>query len=221
MADVGMKTLTTRHLLVTYVPTALILAAAAAAGLFFHVRMPVLTADLSSTAGLHPLTGALSSLGILLWCATASVCGFAAMALQGRLAPEERRFLLASALLSAYLMLDDAFQFHERLAPRYLGWNERAVLAALGTAVVAYLLAFHEVIRKTNFVLLALAVAFLSVSVVIDAMLSPFLWRLGHWEYFFEDGAKWLGIASWCSYYVDTSYGLFAEPQRAGGVSLT
>jgi len=27
-------------------------------------------------------------------------------------------------------------------------------------------------------------------------------------EYIFEEGAKWLGIASWCSYYTYTAYEL-------------
>ncbi|WP_351077831.1 hypothetical protein, partial [Shewanella sp. CAL98-MNA-CIBAN-0140] len=48
---------------------------------------------------------------------------------------------------------------------------------------------------------------FLGFSVVIDAILPPELWRLlGHWEYFIEDGAKWLGIVAWCSYFVNTSH---------------
>lgn len=210
-AGVGMKSLASRQLLITYVPTGLILAAAAAASLFFHVRMSVLTADVAATGHLHPLTGVMSSLGILLWCAAASICGFAAMALRDRRATESYRFLRASALLSTYLMLDDAFQFHEHLASRYFGLDEKAVFAVLGTAVAAYLLAFKEVIRKTNYAVLLLAVGFLSVSVAIDAILEPWLWRFENLEYFFEDGAKWLGIASWCSYYVDTSYRLFAD----------
>ena len=30
--------------------------------------------------------------------------------------------------------------------------------------------------------------------------------RLGDWVYLAEDGPKWLGVASWCSYFVQTSY---------------
>ncbi|MGI6386716.1 MAG: hypothetical protein ACOX2W_06175 [Desulfomonilia bacterium] len=34
--------------------------------------------------------------------------------------------------------------------------------------------------------------------------------RIGHWEYFLEDGAKLLGIACWCSYIAGTSRQLLA-----------
>lgn len=186
------------------------LAMVAAASLIFHVRIPVMTADPTATARIHPLTGIISNLGILLWCAAASTCAFAAMALRGE-PRDSRRFLLSSALLSAYLMTDDLFLFHEHLAPRYLGLNERFVFAILGIAVGLYLITFIRVILRTNFILLLLAVGFLGASVFIDAILEPWLWRIGQWEYFIEDGAKWLGIASWCSYYVTTSFQILAR----------
>jgi hypothetical protein len=187
------------------------LAAMAVAGVLFQVDMDVMTRDVTATANVHPLTGILSNLGILLWCAAASICAFAAVTLRNVKPGEAFRFLLCSALLSAYLLLDDFFLFHDELAPRYLGVDEKLVYAALGIAVSAYLIAFWRVILQTHFAVLLLALGFLGSAVVMDALLEPWLRRLGHWEYFVEDGAKWLGIAAWCSYYVRTSYQLVAR----------
>lgn len=205
------------QLLITFVPSLTVLAAMAAAGVLFDVNMDVMTRDVSATANLHPLTGVLSNLGILLWSAAASICAFAAMTLRNARLREPFWFLLCSALLSAYLLFDDFFLFHDVLAPRYLGVDEKLVYAALGTAVCGYLIAFRRVILKTHFAVLLLALGFLGIAVVMDALLEPWLRRLGHWEYFFEDGAKWLGIASWCSYYVHTSHQLVVEHPRAAG----
>jgi hypothetical protein len=205
------------QLLITFVPSLCMLAAMAVAGVLFQVDMDVMTRDVTATANVHPLTGILSNLGILLWCAAASICAFAAVTLRNVKPGEPFRFLLCSALLSAYLLLDDFFLFHDELAPRYLGVDEKLVYAALGIAVCAYLIAFRRVILRTHFAVLVLAVGFLGIAVVMDALLEPWLRRLGHWEYFFEDGAKWLGIAAWCSYYVRTSHQLVVGHQRAAG----
>lgn len=206
-----MKTTSIRRLQATYIPAAITLAMVAAAGATFDIKIPVMTADPTATARLHPLTGIISNLGILLWCAAASTCAFAAMALRQN-QHDSRRFLLSSAMLTAYLMLDDLFLFHEHLAPRYLGLDERFIYAALGTVVGLYLTTFIRVILRTNFIHLLLAVGFLGASVVVDAILEPWLWRIGQWEYFLEDGTKWLGIVSWCSYYVNTSFMLLTRP---------
>lgn len=199
------------QLLITFVPSLSMLAAMAVAGVLFQVDMDVMTRDVTATANVHPLTGILSNLGILLWCAAASICAFAAVTLRNVEPGEPFRFLLCSALLSGYLLLDDFFLFHDELAPRYLGVDEKLVYAALGIAVCAYLVAFRRVILQTHFAVLLLSLGFLGIAVVMDALLEPWLRRLGHWEYFFEDGAKWLGIASWCSYYVRTSHQLVAR----------
>jgi hypothetical protein len=83
-----------------------------------------MTRDIAAIAKIHPLSGFLSNLGILLWCAAASICSFAAMTLRKIKPRDIFWFLLSSAVLSAYLMFDDLFQFHEELAPTYLGLNE-------------------------------------------------------------------------------------------------
>ena len=201
-----MKTVSARQLLITFVPSLSILVAILVVSILFQVSMPAMTQDVTAIAKLHPLSGILSNLGMLLWCAAASTCFYTATILRGVKPRDTFGFLLSSGLLSAYLLFDDFFQIHEALAPHYLGLNEKVVYAALGIAVSAYLIAFRRIILRTNFGILLSALGFLASSVVIDAIPGPWLWRIGDWEYFFEDGAKWLCIASWCSYYVHTSH---------------
>jgi hypothetical protein len=195
-----------RQLLVTFIPAVSILIAIALANVFFQVNILGLTRDVAHTAEIHPLTGFLSNVGALLWCATAAICAFAAMTVRGSELKDKFWFLFISAILSAYLLFDDFFLFHDDLAPRYLGLDEKVVYAALAFAVLIYLVKFWRTILRTNYGFFVLALGFLSASVMIDVFVDPGRSGLRHWQFFLEDGAKFLGIASWCSYYVRTSY---------------
>jgi tetratricopeptide (TPR) repeat protein len=203
-----MKMLSARQLLITLVPSVSILAALVVANVFFQVGIPSMTQDVAFIAKIHPLVGILSNLGILLWCATASICFFAAITLHNIKQIDTFRFFLFSAVLSTYLLFDDFFQIHEYLAPHYLGLNEKVITAALGIALAAYLIAFRRIILRTNFIILASAIVFFAVSIVVDNIFHVLLSQLiGYeWKVFIEDGTKWLGIACWCSYHVYTAY---------------
>lgn len=204
-----MNIISARRLFITFIPAVSVLATIAAVRTIYHVRIPDMTRDVAVIAGIHPLSGILSNLGILLWCAAASVCLFSAMTLRNAESKEIFWFLLSSALLSMYLLFDDFFMFHEALASQYLGLDEEVVFAVLGVAVSIYLIAFGRVILRTNYVIFLLALGLLASSVVMDTILARWMLRLGkNWVFFFEDGAKWLGIACWCSYYVHTSFKL-------------
>jgi len=197
-----------RQLLITFVPSMLILVALVMANIFFHVSISSMTRDVTHIANIHPLFGVLSNLGIILWCVAATVCFFTAVALRNTKRGDRFRFLLCSALLSTYLMADDFFQIHEYLAPKYLGLNEGVVFTALGIAILVYLIVFRRIILETKFGFLVLAMVLFAFSIFTDSIIVSFLLRtLGDdGEHLLEDGSKWLGIASWCSYYVYTSY---------------
>jgi hypothetical protein len=202
-----MKKIPIRQLLFTFIASISALVLVAGMSIILGVDIPLMTRDVAAIGNIHPLYGFLSSLGILLWCAVVSICFFMARVLRHSNQREIVNFLYYSALLTLYLMLDDLFQFHDSLVSQYLGLKEKVVYLILGVAVSAYLLTFRALILKTNYYFLLLALVFLGFSVVIDAILPPELWRLlGHWEYFIEDGAKWLGIVAWCSYFVNTSH---------------
>lgn len=211
-----MKRLSARQFFITLVPSTSVLGVLIAVYIFFEIQMPLLTQDVAYIAKIHPLFGILSSLGIILWCVTAAVCFFAAIMLRKIETREKFYFLFFSALLTSYLLLDDFFQVHEYLAPKYLGLNETLILILLGVSTSAYLFAFRKIIFNTNFIFLALAITFFAISVFIDEILHSALSQLmGYdWKCFFEDGSKWLGIACWCSYFTSTSYQLLINALR-------
>lgn len=207
--------------LLTLVPSLSILAIMVFAKLHLQINYSRMTRDVTAIAHIHPLSGLLSNLGIILWCFSASVCLFSAILLRNTEDREPSRYLLSAALLTGYLMLDDFFLFHEVLAERYLSLSETIVFAALGMAIVVHLVRFHRVILKSNFAMLIIALGFLFASVFIDELYDVLGWGHGDWEYLLEDGAKWLGICCWCSYYGRTAYHLLNEAIFGNTVSLS
>ena len=206
-----------KSLLIIFIPSICVLVIAAGASAFGGITMDRLTRDVVAIAGIHPLSGILSNLGILLWCAAASVCAFTAVFIRGKVPGSTFHFLLASALLSGWLLIDDLFLFHEELAQRYLGLSENAIIFALGAFVSAYLVSFRKTILKTNYPLLIIALGFLASSVLVDVVFGRWMWRLGHWTYLVEDGLKWLGISYWCGYLVVASQQSLTESYRMPG----
>lgn len=161
-----------------------------------------MTRDVAAIAGIHPLSGILSSVGILFWWTSATIWFFAAFLRRVFQGTSGVGFLIYSGLLSAYLGLDDLFQFHEYLAPTYLEVSEGAVYGLLVFATAFYLWRYRRSFQRPDGVLLLIALAFLSGSVVVDVALEPWLWRLKDWTLFIEDGLKWLGICFWTAFCV-------------------
>jgi len=205
------KKLFIRQLLITGIPAILILAGVALVSILLDINLGLLTRDPTSIAEINPLSGILSNFGIIMWCTAAAVCFFAAAAIRNTESNDFFWFLFCSGLLSAYLLFDDFFQFHEILAGNHVGISEKFTYTAIGTAVLIYLFIFRKKILLTNFSFLLISFIFLASSVATDVFQSLLMLRVGHWEFFIEEGTKWLGIAFWCSYYVQTSYHLIAN----------
>lgn len=87
-----------RQFVITFVPSIVILLVAAIVSVLSEMSVSNLTKDVASLAELHPLSGALSTLGILLWCVTASVCLFTATQLRASSDSTRFRFLLSSGI---------------------------------------------------------------------------------------------------------------------------
>ena len=201
-----MKFFTTKQLLFTLVPSALALIVVILLNQYFKISMYEIFRDPSQIAKISPFAGVMSNLGVLLWWSTASVCYFTVIFLNMFKQSEKFWFMFASALLSAYLTADDLFRIHDSVA-WYLGLQEELSLMALGVVVLAYFIKFRCDILQSNFLILLLALGFLTASVIVDHFQDDVaLSSLGEWRIFFEDGFKWLGIVFWCSYYTLTSY---------------
>jgi len=182
----------------------LVLAVMLIASIFRQVDIAYMTRDVASIAQISPLTGMLSNLGVLLWCATAAISGATALLLWRSGDMAASRFFIASFLLTTYLLLDDLFLIHEYLAFRYLGLRERYVLLFLGLALASWLIGFRGTILRTPFGYLLVALGFFAVSVLVDGLLVRLFPHLEDDDLVFlaEDGAKWMGITSWTTYHV-------------------
>lgn len=192
---------THRHLItlaLAWGPALALLGGVALLGHAHGVPLDIFLRDPAAIAGAPFYMGAVSNVGVVLWAAAAAVCLFAARLV---LAAEPRhpagRFLLASALLSALMFSDDLFQFHEQIAPLHLGVGEKAVLATYGLLGAAYLLAFRGLVFRSDWTLLALALACFATSVGIDQLASQ---TPSPAVLFAEDGSKFLGISTWLAY---------------------
>ena len=188
-----------------YLFSILLLVAIAGASLYTQLPVERFTKDITSIAGLHPTSGILSSLGVLTWCITASICFFAAIFLYKMRRYQEYSLLFNTGLLTTYLTLDDAFLIHERLAPDILRIDEKVVYAILLAVVLFYLKSFWRTILRTRYTLFLASLILLGSSVALDTL--PWFEELQRdLQFLLEDGLKWLGIVSWCIYFVKTSF---------------
>lgn len=151
--------------LVATVAIAIVLIAAELAG----EDVEKLTGDVVSTASVHPWTGFLSTLGLLAWAACFGVCALAAAVLRMR-GDQRAPFFAVTALLLAYLALDDAYLIHEYLADDVIGVPQPVVYTALAAVIVYTGRRFRRVVAATDVRLLAIALGALSASVAIDVV---------------------------------------------------
>jgi len=170
----------------------------------FNIPAYFFTRDIAAFAGVHPFAGSLSTLGILLWCASASVCFFASALIRKKEQFRSSLFLFSSGLFTSYLALDDAFMFHESIAKTYFSLSESVVYSLIAIAFVIYIIFFRGIILRTRYETLLFSIFLLGLSVAMDFGLPAA--NLKEWKDLFEDGLKWLGIVSWCIYYTNTSF---------------
>ena len=165
-----------------------------------------LTRDPSNILNSPFYLGAISSFGIMLWTATATLCIFTGTI--GRHTASNSdicNFLVASGLFTAALMLDDLFLFHEKFFPYYLHIPEYAVYSIYLLTGVAFFLFFRKFIFQTNFLMLFAAAFFLGLSIVADTLTNNI--EDTSIKFLIEDGLKLFGIMNWFMYYVHLCIG--------------
>ena len=141
-----------------------------------QVRAYQLMDDPVSYAKLEWYTGVLSQVVVLLWCASAAVCGFAGLLMRGsgdtRLC-RLSQFLLLLAVSSLWLTFDDLLLLHEQVARHLVGREYQDAGEGLLFVLYAVVMAscfwrFRTTIAQTEHILLAGSVVSLLASAAID-----------------------------------------------------
>lgn len=137
--------------------------------------------------------GLISTLGILGWFSTAAVCAFAAIVLSvvggSKVAVQ---FALIAALLTGVLGVDDAFLFHENIAPK-LGIQQNVVLGFYGLMACVFAIYASRLMQRESLILFVIAGMFLAMSMGLDVV-----WHsTDSLVVSLEDGAKFIGICCW------------------------
>ena len=182
------------------------------------VSLDLLVRDPLAAANAPPYYGFASNAGIVVWCATAAVCLFAAAIRWQSGADDNRRvwFLAYAGGLTTVLMLDDFFMLHEAIFPYYLFIPEPFVFGAYGLGMLAYLVLFRRTILSLEPLLLALCFGFLALS-----MIGDLLWEQPDdvWTSLFEDGSKFIGICLWSAFHLRASWHIVCAPASRSPIS--
>jgi hypothetical protein len=195
-------------LAVVFGPLVLLLAVVLIANVTVGLAFEDVMEDPAGLFDFHPLTGVVSQLGILIWWSAAVACLVTAalIAPRGTSAPE-RSFLLWSGVITAVLVLDDLFLFHEDLAERYLGLGQRYIVVAYVVIAALYVARFRSVLTSAaERWLLAASVGLLAMSLATDYVHERVVFdRTGEFIgglIFVEDALKLLGIAAWTAFFI-------------------
>ncbi|NDK55009.1 hypothetical protein [Pontibacter fetidus] len=172
-------------------------------GLQPFVKVSDLTRDVSTINGGKFYYGFLSSIGILLWCSTATIC-LAFTYLLFKMNIKINAFVFCAGLLTTMLLFDDLFLIHEYVAPKRLGISEEIVKAIYPSAILLFLIFFREQIFSSSYFVFLSSLGFLALSIVIDSFIPQ---NMPH-QYLFEDGFKFMGIVGWFYYLSSTCYTL-------------
>lgn len=173
--------------------------------LFLKLRFDIdtgnLTRDVNALAKLPIYTGLVSNLGILFWCASATISLFAGWFGKNKGTISIEAFLVYSGMLSVVLLIDDLLQLHEVFFPEQLQVPEMVVFAIYGIFTIMLFFHYRKIILTTNYLILLTCLLLFGLSLIVDLFLDGF-----PGENLLEDGAKFIGILTWFGYYASLSY---------------
>ena len=184
-----------------YGAAALVLAVLIAFAAVHEVTARELARDPLSLAAEPPYLGALSQFGILAWTVGAAACLVAVLVLRGSRDRETTSFFLVGGLLTTALALDDLFQVHEN-ASQLPSLSEPLVLAAYPLLMLGFVVVFRRsaALRLVRPLLVA-SLLLLGLSFGLDRLDEDMLPGYAFWE----DGAKFLGIAGWAAVFTSAA----------------
>jgi hypothetical protein len=189
-----------RVLLVAALPALLMYVLALLLSAAAGIRPQLVIRDLAQTCDTALGVGFLSSVGYLLWISAAAITLFGALSggvdVRGRV----RQLLLSGGVFSLLLCLDDMFLLHDRYIGSGFLYSLYAVFALL------ILLRFRSQVQTLGGGSFLLAVVLLGLSVIIDQLqeLIPVDYSTLQ---LFEEGAKFLGIATWLAFWWQATAG--------------
>lgn len=184
--------------LVTFGPAIALIVMAVVLRLLADIPVGALTRDRVQLLGGPFYSGLYSTLGLLMWGATAAVCLFA-VSMLGPAQREQRNMFGFAAALTLLLLADDMLLIHEVVFPRYFGIRDEVMIGLLGATALAFLLRYRQRIFERRAAYLKATVVFFAASLAFDALVPDGAFS-GH--YLVEDGLKMLGIAAWSSFWM-------------------
>jgi hypothetical protein len=166
------------------------------------------TRDPAALTRQAPYIGLVTFVGLFAWTAgaTALACAGYLASLRGAAARRNALYLTAAAVV--YLMLDDAFEFHDYVYPHYLHVQDDVSQLVYVVVAVAAVAKGRTFFASTNFRLLIISGIFFAISIGLDVAVH------GERLDALEDGAKLIGIFLLAGYCLDTA---LAESRRTFG----
>ncbi|MBV6625331.1 MAG: hypothetical protein KI793_20785 [Rivularia sp. (in: Bacteria)] len=171
------------------------------------VSFSVLFRDVFVAASVKPYYGLFSNIGIFLWSATAAILLFCGTVLiYANRNHKYSKFLLSFGGLTLLLALDDFFMLHEAVFPALLNISEKVTFLVYAILTAYCLFKFRKIIYNSSYTFFIIAIFFLFLSILVDQLIpsSSYLFKAGD-SYFFEDSLKFIGIITWCFYFIKIS----------------
>lgn len=182
-----------------------------------------LTADIAATTEVPPWTGALSTLGLVVWGATLGALVLTGLVTGKRGQRDSARFFAVTAGLAAYLAVDDALLVHEEIAPNDLSLPEPVIYMVFLLGALAWVVRYRTFVLASDRWLFCLAGAAFALSIVGDVLDFPMP---------VEDGAKYVGLLALAGWAMDAAFRAIdpgpqeqptspADEQRGGAPAVT
>lgn len=186
-------------LVMAYAFTTAILSVVIFLGMEHNVELDHFTQDPASIMDTPFYLGFFSYVGILFWCAAATLCFFTRILLYDDDAAQKtkRQFLLYSGLISTLLMFDDLFLLHEVVFPEYFFLPKNVVYLIYLNILAVYMIMFRGELMQTEYLILVIAAGLLGISQFVDSLPMPI-----PEDSFLEDAVKLFGIVTWFTYYM-------------------
>lgn len=201
-------------LVLLYIPIVLFFILLSLVGYFSdEITLSYLTRDIAAIAGLPFYTGLASQVGALFWAAGLAICVFSFLLLGKQ--PQDfrpaRRFLFQAAILTAALLFDDVFQFHEDIGENYLGISEKIIMLGYGVLGLIFLFSNINEILSSEYLILGMALLLFGMSIFMDAVDLDDIAVIGRFfddqmQIFGEDGFKLAGIVTWLVFFARYGY---------------